>query len=60
MISTVILGPDGKPAQKDLHTSCPQCGSGPERRIPSSGFGTPYFICFCGYEFKELLCPSVT
>jgi len=58
--SPMIVGPDGKPVQSDRFAPCPKCGSGPDRRIPSSGFGLSYLICFCGHEFKEILCQPIT
>lgn len=50
----VILGPDSKPVESERYAPCPSCGRDPSKRVPSGGFGTPYLICVCGYEFKEL------
>lgn len=55
-----ILGPDGKPAVSKMDEPCPKCGRPSNERVPSCGFGQAYWICPCGYEFKELLCPNVT
>lgn len=55
----MILGPDGKPAKAEI-TVCPQCGSGPDRRTPSGGFGEVHLLCLCGYDFeKELKCQPI-
>lgn len=34
---------------------CPRCGAGPEKRIPSAGFGRAiHDVCqTCGHEFEE-------
>lgn len=56
-----LLGPDGKPAQSVREIVCPKCGRGSDKRIPSGGFGQPWFVCICGYEFeRKLLCPTVS
>lgn len=49
----LIVDPHGKPARPAIDTSCPQCGQGPEVRGPSGGFGTPWPVCPCGYEWKD-------
>jgi hypothetical protein len=61
MNKPIIVDPNGKPIQSDRFAPCPKCGSGSDRRVPSSGFGTPHLVCFCGYEFEgRLLCQTVT
>ena len=48
-----VLRADGR--QND--DRCPVCHSGREKRIPSSGFGSPHDVCGdCGYEFGEFTC----
>ena len=56
MTEPVIVGPDGKEVRSQLYSVCPRCGRGPNERVPSGGFGQPYLICLCGFEFKELKC----
>ena len=52
---TTIVDPQGKPARKAADTACPQCGAPPERRVASSGFGTPTTLCGkCGHDFQEV------
>ena len=47
-----LVDPQGKPARAARASICPHCGSGPDRRVASSGFGVPHPICgHCGYEF---------
>jgi hypothetical protein len=60
MINAGLVGPDGKPVQSEAHAPCPRCGRSADKRVPSGGFGQPYLVCLCGYEFKGLLCPSIT
>lgn len=49
----VILGPDGQPARLSKTARCPQCGAGPDQRVPSSGFGIPHDLCqACGYDLE--------
>lgn len=51
MDESTILAPDGTLAKK-ASKACPRCGSGPERRVPSAGFGVPHPVCTkCGHEF---------
>ena len=51
---TQIVDPQGKPVKSENFDRCPKCGSGPNTRGPSSGFGAPWTVCSCGYEFKEI------
>jgi uncharacterized protein (DUF983 family) len=47
-----ILDPQGKPARQAVDTTCPACGAGADRRVASSGFGTPHAVCgACGRDF---------
>lgn len=56
---TGIVLTDPKPVAKDKR--CPgtfpggrACGAGPDKRVPSSGFGRPHDVCReCGHEFEE-------
>lgn len=49
----VIVAPDGRPARTVAGAGpCPRCGAGPERRVPSGGFGDPHPVCAkCGHDF---------
>lgn len=59
-MDSLIVGTDGKPLSLDKYATCPQCGCGPQARVPSGGFGDTWFVCQCGFEFnKELKCPKV-
>lgn len=50
----VIVAPDGRPARLPKDARCPQCGAGPDERVPSSGFGTAHDVCQrCAHEFTE-------
>ncbi len=57
---SVIVTPQGRPAREALkkNPNCPQCGAGPEKRVPSSRFGQDRHdcCCQCGYEFQEFTC----
>ena len=55
-MNSLLVGLDGKPLKSEKDKPCPKCGRNPKERIPSCGFGEPYLICKCGYEFKELKC----
>ena len=49
-----LVDAQGRPLSSRVReTSCPRCGSGPERRVPSSGFGdSRHPVCGqCGYDF---------
>lgn len=60
MSDPIIFDPNGRQAKSQKYSPCPKCGSGPDKRIPSGGFGETYLVCItCGYEFKELKCPTV-
>ena len=58
----MLVGPDGKtPIQSERESPCPKCGRPVKDRVPSSGFGIPYLICLCTYDFeKRLVCQPVT
>lgn len=62
MEESLLLGPDGKPvsSQDVFLAPCPKCGEGPNKRVPSGGFGEPHYVCICGHEFKDLKCPRLT
>jgi uncharacterized protein (DUF983 family) len=48
----VIVDAHGKPARAAVSRACPQCGAGPDARVPSAGFGHPHPVCGrCGYEW---------
>lgn len=49
----VIVDPSGRPARQAVDETCPQCGKGEDQRRASGGFGTPWTVCSCGYEWKE-------
>lgn len=50
--SPVILGSNGQPARKK-DAIC-VCGAGKDKRVPSSGFGSPHPVCgSCGHEFTD-------
>lgn len=53
METPVILDASGKPARKVAPDVCPQCGAGADQRRASGGFGTPWTVCVCGYEWKD-------
>lgn len=47
----VLVRPDGQPL-KAASRDCPRCGAGPDRRVPSAGFGEPVPVCAkCGWAF---------
>jgi uncharacterized protein (DUF983 family) len=49
-----ILDPSGKPARQVIDRNCPRCGAGPELRVASGGFGTPWPVCSrCGHEWTD-------
>ena len=55
----VVLGPDGQPVSSEVEEvkDCPQCGAGPDRRVPSGGFGKRHDVCGrCGFQFQEFTC----
>jgi uncharacterized protein (DUF983 family) len=48
----VILDARGEPARTPANEACPDCGKGPDKRIPSGGFGVPHPVCSnCGHEW---------
>jgi hypothetical protein len=50
----ILVDPFGRPVtEKDLGAgACPGCGSSPDDRVASGGFGTPHEVCKrCGHEF---------
>ena len=50
--TVVILDANGKPARQAASKVCPQCGAGPDLRVPSAGFGVPHPVCGrCGHEW---------
>jgi len=50
----VIVAPDGRPARDPRDERCPDCGSGPDKRVLSGGFGAPWEVCrVCGHEWRE-------
>ncbi len=52
-----IVAPDGRPARGQVLTACPRCHAAKEKRVPSSGFGSPHDVCgACGFEFEEFTC----
>lgn len=48
-----ILDTHGQPARRAVPDVCPQCGADPDERRPSGGFGVPWPVCACGYEWKD-------
>lgn len=50
---SLLVDPQGKPVSSKELDICPKCGGGPGKRGPSSGFGEPWTVCSCGYEFKD-------
>jgi hypothetical protein len=62
----MILDANGNPVVPKGEESCPKCGAGPDRRVPSGGFGASIHpVCIglpgrpCSYEFEDQSCPSV-
>ncbi len=49
----VLVDPSGRPSRLAVDDSCPQCGKGEEARQASGGFGTPWTVCSCGFEWKD-------
>jgi len=50
----VIVDAHGQPARAPADRACPRCGAWPERRVLSSGFGSPHDVCSaCGHDFEE-------
>ena len=50
----VLVQPDGRPARPVKVADCPRCGSGPDRRRASAGFGVPHPVCgACGHEWPD-------
>jgi hypothetical protein len=49
-----LVGTDGRPlSHAPKPTRCPQCGSGPDRRVNAAGFGDPVIVCGkCGHHFE--------
>lgn len=48
----IILDDQGQPARRPASKLCPQCGAGPDARVPSAGFGEPHPVCGrCGHEW---------
>jgi len=55
MDAPVIVAPNGRPAREAESDDCPRCGSAPDKRVASSGFGSPHDVCVvCGFEFEGL------
>jgi uncharacterized protein (DUF983 family) len=49
-----LVDAHGRPARQAADLPCPQCGAGPDHRVPSCGFGTPRPVCArCGYEWVD-------
>lgn len=48
-----LVDPQGKPARRVAPDVCPRCGAGDDKRKASGGFGTPWTLCECGYEWKD-------
>jgi uncharacterized protein (DUF983 family) len=47
-----LVDAHGRPARQAADRLCPQCGAGPDARVASGGFGTPWPVCArCGYEW---------
>jgi ribosomal protein S27AE len=49
-----LVDPQGRPVSSTTTKSkaCPRCGSGPDKRAASGGFGLPHPVCTrCGYEW---------
>jgi hypothetical protein len=57
MDKPVILNPQGQPARRPVSDVCPKCGAGPDKRVPSGGFGPRHPVCNGGcspaYEWVE-------
>jgi hypothetical protein len=55
-MTTPLLGPDGRPAQRqreDGDDRCPRCRAGQDRRVNTAGFGPPQIHCDnCGHYFE--------
>jgi hypothetical protein len=49
----VIVDPSGRPARRPETDVCPSCGAGADQRRASTGFGVPWPVCVCGYEWKD-------
>lgn len=51
---SAIVDPTGRPARKAAPPDvCPQCGKGEDTRRASSGYGIPWTVCECGFEWKD-------
>ncbi len=49
-----ILNASGQPARTATTTACPQCGSGPDQRQASGGFGIRRPVCTrCGWKWDD-------
>lgn len=51
----LILDATGKPMRPATSKdACPNCRKkGKQFRVPSGGFGVPWPVCVCGYEWKD-------
>jgi hypothetical protein len=49
-----LVDPQGRPLTRvAVDETCPRCGKGEDDRHPSGGFGQPWTVCVCGYEWKD-------
>lgn len=54
--AAALVDPDGRALsdRKREDARCPRCGSGPDHRCKSGGFGRPWTVCSeCGYDFHD-------
>ena len=54
--AAALVDPQGRPVarRKAEDRTCPQCGSGPEARVASGGFGARHPVCGqCGHAWMD-------
>lgn len=50
----VLVDTTGRPLRQAADRTCPRCSAPPDRRVLSSGFGSPHDVCgVCGHDFEE-------
>ena len=56
MTEQKLVDAGGRPLRQRSE-SCPDCGAGKDKRVPSAGFGDPHPVCGrCGHEFQGEAC----
>lgn len=54
--ASALVDPQGRAASRRRaeDKTCPGCGAGSEKRVPSGGFGARHPVCGrCGHEWTE-------